>query len=782
MALIPPCRRAPIAVLGLLLGTAARGATPEDELVQAAAAKAREQLAAVQKKLAAGSAVAQRLRVDGFSAVGGRLKVAGVFLEPGYAPPQPSDPTKVRPPFEVLEDELRTLVREAITDVTGDRPVLFDFSGIVRLEGNNHPSVLLQKAANEAGTPAADQLRLDGSRFAGDGTLVLVGIRGEGAATRDWLEAAVKTVLAQHPAALKGGKPAVSLAGIQPVDWKLTPAAMQKLFATSGSPGLDRLRVDRVFLAHNPDNPDPVDRWTIMRLTLTGIRLGEEKTDGEQIGTLCRKHWEDFFKGPTRIQINANPLLGPGIEEPVEPLRKRIAARPNLDGVRVDAGARFGPGGELLLAGLRPKVEDAQQAQALEKAVADCYRDVLAELIAVGGRAADRYQKLQAGPGIRLATMTEVDTRKVLRELRGWARQNRDDVRFARLYFGPDGGLKLQCEAPTDQDFEAARVQLRQVARELEPPVPNPPKVPPPVVEPTTIPALTPVLREQLAKDPQKRWATVLVERGYFDDNGRYDLLGVADSKEQIQALTDFLQSFATDPKWKAYFTPPRPRGQLLTLDVLPLAELVARVQRVTPAYPKFDGLRIVEASYDSDTTLIFRAQVVGRPPIDEAQALLAKLISQHPRYSRRLVKSAPPGPIRLKLVALPPEPPPPASERPELSVGYAAAALAAGDLPKAKRWIDTGLLHVPQESAIWFLSAYYHQLQGDAELVRRDLLRAIDLENEQDFNGSLVRKRRYVAVANLQGEKRDELEKLWQKYSKDARQMPRTITLDPAK
>jgi hypothetical protein len=787
MALPAPRRLVPAILaiatwLVLVFGPVAQGTVPDDQLARVVA-RASDQLGALQKQLAVGSDITKRFRLDGFAAVGGRLKVAGVFLEPGFVPPpRTPDPKQPRPPFELLQDEVRTRVREAVKDVIAGQQLLFDFTGIVRLEGKDHPSVLLQKAANDAGIAAADQLRLDTSHFDGDGTLVLVGIRGNSEATRDWLSAAAKTVLAQHPAAIKDTKLAVSFTAVKPVDWKLTPAVVQKLLAASGRPGLDRLRVDRVFLEHNPANPDPVDRWTILRLTLTGIRIGEEKIDAEYIGTLCRNHWADLFAGPTRIQMNANPLLGPGIEEPIAQLRKVIAARPALDGVRVDPGARFGPGGELLLAGLRPKVPSTQQAQAIETGVAECWAAVLADRIAVGGAAAGRYQKLQAGPGVRLTHMTEVDTPKLLRELRAWVRTTRDDVRLSRLYFGPDGGLKLQCEAPTDQDFEAVQGQLRGMTPESAVPVPKAEKLPLPVVEATTIPALTPYFRQQLAHDAQKRWATVLLERGYFDDSGRYNLLGVADSKDQIQALTDFLQSFAADPKWKAYFTPSRPPGELLSLEVIPLAELVARVQRVLPADPKFDGVQIVAASYDAEANLVFSARVVGQPPLDDARQLLAKLIAQHPRYSRRLAKSAKPGQTRLKLVVLPPEPPPPANERPELSVGFAAAALAAGDLVKAKRWIDTGLLHLPQESAIWFLSAYYHLLQGDSELVRRDLLRMIDLESDLNLNGSVARKRRYLATANLQGEKRDELEKLGQKYSKEAKQTPRTITLDPGK
>lgn len=803
MSLSASRRIATLALATLLLLPATRLPAQDDEPARAAAARATEQLATLQKKLAAGSDISKRLRLDGFAAVGGRLKVTGVFLEPGFSPPKETpDPKKLRPPFDVLDDELRVIVTEAVKDVTKGKQLLFDLSGITRVEGRDHPYVVLQKAANAAAANTADQLRLDDCHFDASGTLVLVGVRGTGDATRDWLDATVKKELAKNPAALKGGKLAVSATEVKPVEWKLTPAAVQKLIAVSGNPGLERLRVDRVYLAHNPDNADPADRWTMLRLTLTGVRLGEDETDGELIGTLCRKHWEDLFKGPTRIQMNASPLLGPGVDEPITRLRKLISERPALDGVRVDAGAKFGPGGELLLAGIRPKVPDSRRAKALEVGVGECVKEVLADLSATGGVAGERYKKLGAGPGVGLSQMAEADTRKVLRELQEWARNNRDDVRFARLYFGPDGGLKLLCEAASDQDFEDARGKLREFAPEYFPrpksgkgplaahPAPvnvvsavQPTAMAPlPVVETTKIPGFTPFLRQLLATDMNKRWGAVLIERGYFDDNGRYNLRGVVDSKEQNLELAELIQSFAADPKWKAYFNPPRSKDEPLTMDVIPMAELVGRVQRVTPAYPGFDGMRIVEASYDKDANLVFGVRLVGKPKLDDARALLARLIAQHPDYSRRLVKAANPRDPKLKLVALPPEPPPPADELPDLSIGYAAAALAKGDMAKAKRWIDTGMLYFPQESAIWFLSAYYNHLQGDKELVRRDLFRVIDTEGEVDFNGPVLRKRRYLAAKDLQGEKRDELEKLWLQYSKEAKDAPRALTLTPAK
>src|SRR5262249_10334500 len=153
-------------------------------------------------------------------------------------------------------------------------------------------------------------------------------------------------------------------------------------------------------------------------------------------------------------------------------------------------------------------------------------------------------------------------------------------------------------------------------------------------------------------------------------------------------------------------------------------------------------------------------------------------LIAKHPDFSRRLRPGAARDP-RLKIAAAPTEP---ASDdqQPAASIGYASSALARGEADKAKKWIDTAVLHYPEESAVWFLDAYYNLRQGDRELVRRDRYRAIDIE--ADINGAFQRKRRYEAAKDIQGPKRDELEKLWQEYWREPKDARKPMTLVPAK
>ena len=99
---------------------------------------------------------------------------------------------------------------------------------------------------------------------------------------------------------------------------------------------------------------------------------------------------------------------------------------------------------------------------------------------------------------------------------------------------------------------------------------------------------------------------------------------------------------------------------------------------------------------------------------------------------------------------------------------GFGALALLKGELPKAKEWVDAGRLHAPHLASVWFLSAYYHHLSGDKELVRRDLYRMIEIEDPIAFDGQYQRKRRYRVGKDLQGETRDAMEKIWLFYWKE--------------
>lgn len=755
----------------------------------------------VRERLAVDPAGA-RFRLDGFS-VGenNSLLVQGVMLVPGA-----EDADRA-----AAEKAVRDRVIAVVQEVAGSRDFKdFDFSEAVRyVRSERLPHLQLQKAANEAGKtdPAVDQLQLTDARFDAAGRLIISGRIGPDPRTRNWLTEAAKTTLAGHPAAQdRTGKPLTPIFDLTPSApggvWPLTPATLQRALVAADNPALSRIRVERAFLEASPARADEANPAGVnWKYVLSGIVLGTSRPDPKAImavvnRVLTEAKWPAIKDGDLEGLITADNR----VPDPGPRLQRVIATNPSLDGVRLDARTEFSPDGRLVLAGVQPGLDSKRLAE-----LATLARQTL-ELLAAGNDGNQHYLKLAAA-GISTDKLQRVRVRELHSELRQWVAANFNDVRLGRLYFDADGILTLTCEAADPAVKETVEKELAARAARLIPPAPPPvetersrdePKEGEPKKElqdpilpqaPTAVarfisptanialdepksPATGPVVRftplkasltkylQQVVSDPKnKEWEALLIERGYFDADNRYTIRGVAESEEQKQRFTEFLSSLADDPLWGAYFRPYPPASP--DLEVIPMNRLVGQLRRVMPAYEVFDGIRLTRGRYvfsegSGDPTLVFDAQVVGRPD-PAAPARLRDLIAEDKKYfGRRLPQGRP-----IQIRAGPPEIPS-SDELGEFSVGYGALALSRGDLPRAKAWIDAALLHYPHDPAVWFLSAYYNLVIGDVELARRDLYRLIELEGRLDFDGPALRKRRYAAAKDLQGDKRNELERLW--------------------
>ncbi|MBA4186796.1 MAG: hypothetical protein C0467_02135 [Planctomycetaceae bacterium] len=272
---------------------------------------------------------------------------------------------------------------------------------------------------------------------------------------------------------------------------------------------------------------------------------------------------------------------------------------------------------------------------------------------------------------------------------------------------------------------------------------------------------------QQVVVDPKnKQWESLLIERGYFNADNEYTVRGVANSEEQRKAFSAYLDSLKSDPEWAPYFSPkPHATPDLV---VVPMGKLVERAQRVMPAYSTFDGIRVVSARYlyvddkvDPGQKLVFEAHVVGRPNITAASDLSKLIAADRNFYGRRLPRTRG-GQERTIEIRAVPEDVVPSDQVGNFTEGYGALALLKGDMAKAREWADAGVLHTPHLSSVWYLSAYYNFLKGDKELVRRDLYRVLQIEDPVEFDGPYQRKRRYRVAKDLQGEKRDQMEKIW--------------------
>ncbi|HVL15732.1 MAG TPA: hypothetical protein VM529_24380, partial [Gemmata sp.] len=413
----------------------------------------------------------------------------------------------------------------------------------------------------------------------------------------------------------------------------------------------------------------------------------------------------------------------------------------------------------LALAGLQPGLD----AKGEELLAAKVGATLAALALAPDGNAL--HAKL-ADRGVSIAKLGRVKVRELHADLKRFAAEKLDETRLARLFFDRAGTLTLTCDTPDPAGEAAAKEELRRRVKALG--LPGEPVV---TASASPLPqSLAAHLRQRVAGAGGDRWAGVLIEGGYFDDRNRFTLRGAADTEAQKRELTDLLATLAQQKEWAGYFAA-APAAEP-DVAVVPLRKLVERAARVMPAHAQFDGVCVTGARYEFEKdagglpgqTLVLVAHLAARPDAKAAEALRALVAEDAKGLARRLPRGRP---IRFEKD---PAQRDAGAELGDFRVGDGAATLAKGELDKAAAWLEVGRLHYPADSTVWYLSAYYHLARGDEELARRDLYRSIEVENRLDFNGRVARNRRYEAAKALQGEKRDELEKLWLRCAKEVK------------
>ncbi len=659
------------------------------------------------KEMLAASPVGARFRVDGFSlsADDKSIKVTGVMLVPGA-----NDEDRIN-----AAKQTRNKVMEAVQKAANaEKFEEFDFdatagSGSVKeIRGDKLPHLLLQKAANTAGAknPAADEIKLTDAKFDASGHLVLIGVRGSKPETEKWLAVAIPTVLAENAAAIgPNGKP-VDANGKswvvtdkveifnKTLGWPVSAAAVQKALIRKNSPALARLRVDRLYFTSSPDKVDEANPTGLSwAYALSGIVIGAEPPDAKAISSVC----DEVFAAASWPAMKSGDLEGLTkadfrVLDPGPKFQKAVAGIPALDGVRVDDRTEFGADGKLVLMGLQPGLDEKGL-----KELSDTATKVL-NALATSSDGNPLYKQLVTH-GVSEKKMERIKIRELHAGLRKWVAERLDDVRLTRLYFNEDGRLTLICDSPPGgegkQDIEKVAEELKaQLATYKFPPPPkgtavsaSQPGSQEPIVKngPDTFKGSLTKHLQKMVTDPEKpQWAAVLIERGFFDEANQYTVRGVADTEEQKKQLAKYIESLKSDPEWSAYFKFPVAPTEL---DVIPMAAMVARVQRVTPAYPIFDGIRITEAKYAyiaddksgfaSGLNLVFTAHTVGKPNLYECRVLLADLISKHPSYSRRLAKSSNPRFPKLRIQEVPEQQVSSQAQMASFANGYGASYLA---------------------------------------------------------------------------------------------------------
>ena len=783
----------------------------------------------VKDKLAADPA-GSRFRLDKLEAGDKALVVHGVMLVPGI-----DDAER-----DAAEKAAGAAIGKAAREVAGtgfEEFVKFstdsqEKGSVKAVRGEKQsPHLLLQKAANEAGENAADELQLTDSRFDAEGRLVISGLSGRDPKTIAWLGGAVKDKLKENAAALgTDGAPRAAFILTPPKEgavWPLSPTAIQTAIAGANGAGPVRVRVDRAYLVCTSVKADKTNNGQEWTYTLSGVVLGKNQPDAAAIDAACDRALT--AQGWPPLKRSAKPdgtpvdLTFTTVDDPGPKFQKAIAARTstNLDGVRLDDRTEFGPDGKLVLIGLQPGL-DAQGMAELNT--------VVREVLALPTESDKTSARTLAARGISTDKLEKVKVRELYAELRRWVADNLDDVRLSRLYFNEVGGLTLLFEAPSTpnvkpkvtEQLNALMPKFIPAAKSADPtppkattkepekkepdekketdekkdgagaafvsptaarlaaqPTPTAPPQAPTVEFKPFKSGLTQYLQQVVSDTKTPKWEAVLIERGFFNEKNEYTVRGVVDTEKQKTQLVELLDSLKDDSAWAAYFKPMPAAAP--ELEVIPMAKLVDRVRRVMPAYPAFDGIRIVRARYESDAanpgqTLVFDAHIVGRPDKTAVAKLRALIAEDKEYFGRRLPKNRDPKFVKEAGVVLAND------QLGDFSIGYGATALARNDFVKAKEWIDAGMLHYPNDASMWFLSAYYNHVTGDRELARRDLYRMIETEGRLEFDGGVARKRRYLAAKDIQGTQRDELEKLWLEYWKESKDGGQPIKLTTGK
>src|SRR5262245_25107349 len=116
-------------------------------------------------------------------------------------------------------------------------------------------------------------------------------------------------------------------------------SGVQKQFRLDGFAGGQRVKITGVFL-------EPAPEATRKSLPFESLQ--------DELRELVKGAVKDVTKGRQLLFDFSGITLLERDDRLFARLQLAVAARPALDGVRVDAGASFGPGGEFLLAGVRP--------------------------------------------------------------------------------------------------------------------------------------------------------------------------------------------------------------------------------------------------------------------------------------------------------------------------------------------------------------------------------------------------------------------------------------------
>lgn len=672
--------------------------------------------------------------------------------------------------------------------------------GFTTIDLPDQPHILLQGVANKKGL---DEVLLVSSSFTADGELRLDGLVGK--TTRPELEKAIRAELDGKPIvrAKSANADRITFSGIKEAEWSLGQSALQAWLANQSKEGLDQFRIDRVEYSYQPlgEKSDKNVKLIakIKLVELTGDAKSDISVQEKFSDQILGKNWDAFTKPLSTLP--AAERKEPTIDNPERAtfayasertkLQTAVADRNDLDGTLVWGKARFNSAGKLEMNGVWRG--DAKAADALETRL----KEVLSR----------QNDRLVAG-GVSAAKFAVVNTQAVFVELADWAGATLDDVRVERLSFDATGKLILKATAASKDDAAKLEAQFRALlarheilkkldeSRSAVASADPPAEKAPPSEAGTNIAtfsgSLTTDLQTYLASHAgEPKWRGILIGRGYFDrrQGNRYSLSVILDESKQAAAVTELVKEFAAKPTYAGYLG--KDENPILSVEVISLGKLVAELREVMPAYPLFDGFRVDNAIHDAQRNLVLIVAGVSTPanlepkpnekdPIGQVRQSLKKMLDDHPLWRKRSAVRVDSRLVFVYPTAIGMNGPVPGGPVPfnydlgPLTAIHAARAIITDrgqkddtySGPYMRYQMRTALMHNPNNSALWYLSAGFHVIDGREDLALRDLRRVVLLEKEPEIDDFAVeiKKARIPVLEPFQGTVRHRVETLLDK------------------
>lgn len=729
-----------------------------------------------------------RTRIDAISykdAAKKEIEVTGVRLDfSGYA-------KETENWNDVVPAAINALIQKHIAIDSGAKLTADVAKGFANIELPDQPHVQLQAAANKKNL---DDVYLASSSFNAAGELQIDGMISKGM-NRQEFEKALRAELDGKPAVRAKTGPfanadRVSFSGIKEADWTLGRAALQAWLAGQSKDGLDQFRIDRVEYSYQQPG-EKTDKIIRLFVRIKLIELtGDAKTDiniHEKLSDqILGKNWEAFTKPLASVPaaLRREPIVDKPDRTTVKyadervKLQAAIASRTDIDGTLVWGKARFDSTGKLEPKGVwrGAKDEESRHREDLETRIK-------AEL-------AKQNPTLAAG-GVSAVKLASVDTQGVLAELGDWTAATLDDVRVERIYFDPAGKLTLKATAASKEDGAKLDAQFRvllgryEILKKLDESRMAVVSAEPPVekIAPVEVGANIAAFTSSLTTDLQKfladharedKYRGILIGRGYFDrrQGNRYSLNVIVDERKQEAAVRDLVKDFAAKPAYAGYLG--KDENPILSVEEISLRKLVGQLREVMPAYPLFDGFRVDDAVHDAQRNLVLIVAGVGTPdplepkakekdPIGDVRQTLKKMLDDHPVWRKRSAVRA-----DSRLVVEYGSPSGPVSFNYDLGPLTAIHGTRAvfTDRGEMRAQVRTALMHNPNNSTLWYLSAAFNILDKREDLAMRDLRRVVLLEKEPEIYDFAVeaKKARIQVLEPFQGTMRHRVEDLLDK------------------